>query len=479
MASKYVDVSATVNGDGTLSTPAASAGAAGAWNDFAAAFTGTPAYGTVAAGDVIHVRASKDSGGLGYSMLAALTSTAVGTLAAPITFAIDSAGEVWVGDVGQFTVLSTITTDNYDFRCSRYCFVQASSANGFVLEASLTANGAYKNISTLGDSNHHRNWLIRSAATVNNSTTFITTGAGLYENFYFDVRGLWCSTTYGILVKTFNASYNRGKMVNLTIDFTNLPKALTSSALINVGTYSNTLEIDGFRVIGGIDSLYGFILTGSASRFVVRNAKVVHKQNIMPLEYANLNVNAQGYVQGFNGDTLDSFEFTRAANSEWRASGFHPTLNATLPTGAPWSYRIEPSQNVGQGEPGRICDLLQFYKSASLSRTVVVELLLPTDYVSSSTNDFYFTVSYTDTTGNMRVESSRAGVGNGVPIVASGAVWTYTALYPEGSYDPFKLSLTTAYPILQNTAVYVTVYLARVRVTSADSLFVDPAFALV
>lgn len=47
MAEKYIDISATYNGDGSSSAQAASAGAAGAWNDILAVMTAAPTYGTL------------------------------------------------------------------------------------------------------------------------------------------------------------------------------------------------------------------------------------------------------------------------------------------------------------------------------------------------------------------------------------------------------------------------------------------------
>ena len=63
MANKYIIHGATYCGDGTASNAAASAGAAGAWNDINV-FEGTaPAYGTApAAGDVVYIRSKTNAG---------------------------------------------------------------------------------------------------------------------------------------------------------------------------------------------------------------------------------------------------------------------------------------------------------------------------------------------------------------------------------------------------------------------------------
>lgn len=62
MANKYIIHGATFNGDGTSSAEATSNGGVGAWNTITY-FEGTaPAYGTLAAGDVVYIR-SKDAGG--------------------------------------------------------------------------------------------------------------------------------------------------------------------------------------------------------------------------------------------------------------------------------------------------------------------------------------------------------------------------------------------------------------------------------
>ena len=73
MANKYLIHGATYCGDGTASNEAASAGAAGAWNDINVFEGSAPAYGALAAGDTVFIR-SKDVSG--NNLVRTLSATA-------------------------------------------------------------------------------------------------------------------------------------------------------------------------------------------------------------------------------------------------------------------------------------------------------------------------------------------------------------------------------------------------------------------
>ena len=77
MANKYLIEGATYCGDGTASNEAASAGAAGAWNNINVLEGTAPAYGTLAAGDIVYIRSKTSAESIAAAVLAALQATTI------------------------------------------------------------------------------------------------------------------------------------------------------------------------------------------------------------------------------------------------------------------------------------------------------------------------------------------------------------------------------------------------------------------
>ena len=77
MANKYLIEGATYCGDGTASNEAASAGAAGAWNNINVLEGTAPAYGTLAAGDIVYIRSKTSAESIAAAVLTALQATTI------------------------------------------------------------------------------------------------------------------------------------------------------------------------------------------------------------------------------------------------------------------------------------------------------------------------------------------------------------------------------------------------------------------
>ena len=137
MAERYLIHGAAYCGDGTASNEAASAGAAGAWNNINVLEGSAPAYGALAAGDTVYIR-SKTSGGADITRTLAANATlgyASATDAAWVRWVVDG-GTVWSGINGtvQYDCPSTytVTLRSYNsFECEvqdRFVIREANAA---------------------------------------------------------------------------------------------------------------------------------------------------------------------------------------------------------------------------------------------------------------------------------------------------------------------------------------------------------------
>jgi hypothetical protein len=473
MATYYLDVSASNNGDGLAPTQAASDGAEGAFNNFATLFAGTPRSGvTLAAGDVIWVRTSASSVNLSFVMSASLTSSSAGTTASPITLMIDNLGEKWVGDSGVFTVTNP-TTSEYTVDILAGFSVISSIEKGIIFHTNYQTNGGNGYFLFLGNA-YHKNICHRTADTTNNVQSAFRFASGVYENISIDVYGMYCNALYGLMTHT-SGSYNNAKFVNLTIDYTNCTIArLTAHVIFNISSYSNDVEIYGFTVIGGLETTY-IANFGNGGRAKVFNAKVQQFQNVIPYNYLTLDASNVVRIQGYNGNVLDTITVDMYGITSWRISGVYPTLNAVLPTGDGWSYRYEPSGAVGRGIPAKMATIVEFYKSSSAQRTITLEFLLPNAYGTPTDKDFYIVVGYQDDTDISRVESGMGHQESPNNLSSGSPLWNYTVIYTEAAYAAWKITLQTTEAIKQNTPVYIDLFMRTPRITSSDMLFIDPA----
>lgn len=130
MANKYIIHGATYNGDGTSSVAATSNGGVGAWNNINI-FEGTaPAYGSLAAGDVIYIR-SKTAAGADITRTqtaGVILGSSVGTTTNWVTWILD-AGTIWPGIDGTLTYSSayymlSVRTGNCVVAERKYALVQ-------------------------------------------------------------------------------------------------------------------------------------------------------------------------------------------------------------------------------------------------------------------------------------------------------------------------------------------------------------------
>ena len=135
MANKYIIHGAAFNGDGTSSAAATVNGGVGAWNTIAY-FEGTaPAYGAIAAGDTVFIRAL-DASGAAITRVSAASKTlglAAGTISAPVTWILDQ-GDVWSGITGSLTF--EVSAGNYGFTISPHNIIHTPVEDRIVFKIS-------------------------------------------------------------------------------------------------------------------------------------------------------------------------------------------------------------------------------------------------------------------------------------------------------------------------------------------------------
>lgn len=135
--------------------------------------------------------------------------------------------------------------------------------------------------------------------------------------------------------------------------------------------------------------------------------------------------------------------------AEWRANQNFPTLSSTLPTGQPWSIRLLLRNSNVWGMVQRCVKLPGAYRDVTAPRTVTLELLAPS---AMSRGSLGLLFAYVDENDIVRYQStllSRSAIQlSPTPVEVSSANWT---LNGQSGVSPYKLSLTTQYPVKQNT----------------------------
>jgi hypothetical protein len=486
MANKYVDVSATYNGDGTLSTPAASAGAAGAWNDFANAFKGTPAYGALANGDVVYVRTNDGTSDLSYTISAVSLTSVTGTNPdSPIRFVFD-AGVVWANS-GTFTIFlsnslsSIITIKNYvelegNFHLN-HLYAGATAISGFLFNfercilrggkitngvQTTTARGCKLGVTGTGP-----------VALCTMIGTELVIGNAYNVNSYLPLM----TGGYGAVFRFINCTFD-------------VSQGRTDHTLIEIGRYGGGIEIVGGKFIGltpshrlyianqGVYSTnYQITLDGCDLGSVDADTFVRNYTDYAPTSLQA--ASAEGTISVIANNLNGSFNFAQFNGSVyeyWVSGKNYPTLNAVLPNGTPWSIRVVPAI-VHVTSPAKISSINKLYVDSPATKTLTFDLAINENYGTPTKKDFYVELAYfRSDTGALVTETTEAGTGN---LDVSTAVWTPNPpVYGAENYDTYKIAITTAYPIKQHSLIRATVVSTRMPTFSTDYYFIDPEFSV-
>lgn len=468
MANKYIIHGATYCGDGTASNEAASAGAAGAWNDINV-FTGTaPAYGALAAGDIVYIRSKSSSGAnitVSYPGSAAyyFGSAAATSWTAPITWVIDN-GVVWPGVDGVVTFTTSSSAFIYTFR--NYNITKCLTNNSLVIEATSTSGTSWGNVCVFAGDLTGIRFSVPNKNDVYSGYCHLS--SAVMRNCTFDLGRFGNTGGIGIASNTINT------LINPTIN-----ALLTPSVGDAVFGQTNSGDVNSctLNVIGG--SLSGVGATTNLSLlYLVNSGRIL---NFVGFKYPNTvahstgtaKLGCGGYVFGADGGS-GSVVVENWGTVDSRSDGYYPCLNATYPksTLEKWSWKVNPS-NVSNVTPARVISSKLYTASAAI-KTIKVNFLVAASMAPNLEN-VYVDLIYVDaTTGVVKTMTSRALSGS---LASSSAAWT-TTTYGPIALNRYEIALTTPTAIKQDTLVTVAFMTHLKSSSSNDIMFVDPDIVL-
>lgn len=475
MADKYIIHGATFNGNGSSSAAATSNGGVGAWNNINILEGTAPAFGTLAAGDVVYIR-SKDAAGadITRTMTSAMNlgSTAA-TVAAPITWVIDD-GTVWSGVSGVVTYTHsstwslTVRVNNRVVALTRGKLIMRNNSANQAAGATM--------FTVLGDLvNPVIDWSAKTG-------TGECIAAQLGANCLVESPLILWGRIGG------NATDLRGLLAQQA---NNITEAVVVSPEIYLGDPNPGMSVffagggssrGQVTVIGGQVSGPGatsgqplFRHANTATRFRSIGLRIPRTMDVLTPTVIGTN-NSPGEVEligcdeGVGGHIEKGWGYATS-----RTDSNPPTLNATLPDAAasPWSWRVYP-KTVTNITPMMLTSVKMFTGSAGV-KTITQEILIA-DTMAPNKGTLWITVEYTDNaTGAAMHASTRDWIG--AALDASTADWS-AVVWGAVSFNRRKLELPTPTAIKPGTPITVTLWGLVASASANDIYFVDPDFGV-
>ena len=468
MANKYLRHGETYCGDGTTSAAAASNGGVGAWNNINV-FEGTsPAYGTLAAGDVVYIRSKNNAGADITQTMAASINIGMAGLAEtnPVTWIIDN-GTVWSGISG---VLTYTTSGNYSAYVRPYNNIHAASNNNL----SFVHTGSYvsQNVFLRFENANSKNIKVDTSANNQYYGMYVAfEGVSTHENITAIV-GNRRSGGYGFFAA--NVSETIATLINPSVTLvTNV--AVGKGPVFKVGNYNNggNIIVYGGKV-SGAGATTGVPLVGTDGYSGVFQSFGLIYPATMDFSSAGMfnarysYITASGQDGKFGNAVMDYFYQCTA-----RFDGYYPTLNATLGDSAntPWSYMLYPYR-TSKHNPAKTA-ISKTYTQSPATKTVGVEFLWANSFATSPTTDTtWVVVTYIDnTTGNLVTMSSYDIAASA--LSSSSAAWS-AATYGPTNFAKYKIELTTPSSIKQDTDITVLFFSKTTSGSASDIIILDP-----
>lgn len=461
MANKYVDTSATYNGDGSASNQAASEGAAGAFNSLIETIDGT---NSVSAGDTIYVRTADASGDLTETLSTNLVMDSIGGVGGVTNIVFDD-GTIWA-NAGQFTLdvrAYKITYANYvnfapkdsEYRYRFYAYVTGGSITshspGFNVFAFPTFESYYHSTSIAGSKFGFQT----------KTTTSMISPKMIIGCVYPNVSAAYCSL----------GAYSELYLINPEMIF-NSDLTSANIRIFTLPTYSARLRVFGGSLTGMSDLQTVVYLSGDYAYDCL-----IQDFDIGDAIFADCPAaSSETAINNAIGCNIGGiYNYTRTNNNSiimWQSGKNYPTLNAVLPdaSNTPWSFKVFPTySNIGI--PIMMPDIVKFYNQPADYLTITANFLASEDYTLVSKSFVYMSIVYTDTSGVKRSETSFEANNDSCESGSSG--WSAT-IYGAKNYDPYKLSVTTQYEVAQNTEIFASIVIGLPQLSSNDFFFVDP-----
>lgn len=449
MPSKYIIHGAAFCGDGTTSAEAASAGAAGAWNDINIFEGTTPPYGSLGAGDVVYIRSKTSAGADITRTLAAnrtLGSASGSRASGPVYWVLDQ-GTVWSGVVGVLTytrpagyTLTFRSYNHFNFTATGACVVTESYLNG-TAEIYLAAQAG-----TVID--YMKVELALAYTSTGPNLMNLNSGSAepcVLRHCTFRVS----SFQSGIAVSAQASAI----FINPTIEATIVNPRLSS--IFAVSTLGAQLQVVGGRLYGtgattnerllsvdqssGSTEFVGFKFPSDVTAYMRGN------------NYGN---SAPMYITGADGG-MGSARISRFGSFDSRQDGYYPYLTAYFPDASStgWSWKLL-ADNAGVFAVVELPLVTTNQLSVAAVASVTVELLVGNAWSAVNDKTLWVDLTYIDNaTGNPITVTSQ---GSGGALTSSSAAWS-AVTYGAVSLDKKKVSFTTPSSMKPKTNVIATV----------------------
>lgn len=470
MANKYIRHGETYCGDGTTSAAATSNGGVGAWNNLNV-FEGTaPAYGALAAGDVVYVR-SKDQAGADITRVLSANrniGSSAATATSWVTWVLDS-GDVWSGVNG---ILKYSCPGNYVVNTLNYNEFIAKATDALVF---YQDNASASQISTLspGTFSKIKNALLDQSfntGTYGYCALVIPPAAGncVLENLHFKAQG-W----NGYLVQC--GDYTTLTLINPVIE---IAKNVLGHPLFRVFSYGARIEVIG-GVLSGTGATTGIILAAlNASSAGIDMIGFNYPKTITDttLSYPIYNGSSAARFSAIGLDGgAGAFLGEVWGTADSRNDGNYPTLNTFLPNSksTPWVWRVYP-RDAAPIRPCRI-PITEMYTELPAAKTLTLELL-HADTIPLGRSSAWLDVVYIDSATGLPVSLSTRLV-TATSLDASTAPWTATT-YGAITLLKKKLSITTPSSIKQDTMVHAVFRSLFKSASANDILFISPEISV-
>ena len=488
MANKYIRHGETYCGDGTTSAAATSNGGVGAWNNINV-FEGTaPAYGALVVGDVVYIR-SKDA--TGADMVFAKSSgtvtylgQATATANAPTSWILDD-GTVWPGINGMLKYTTASNANKISFRANNFF---KSSQN----------NIRFATTQTTGSSGDGTTWIdVFGVVDGLHFDTSVYTNTAPRSSIGFNDGGTLINPIFklGAMPSFMDAAWsfftisgtNRGDIFIINPDIEMLGTSINPSGFFGIAqSYARNTHVYGGRIYGVGSMVTNQALCSVAAGYTSGMVKCVGLQfprsmnvsssRILPSgssSSAGTFIEIIGCDDGLGGhhEACWGWMTSRTDNNPPYLSALSLDSNST-----PWAWRVYPAY-ADLRSPMQI-PTTKMYTGASSAKTVSLEMLIADTMLASGAEvatkqSLWMAVSYTDSSGIPRSDNTR-GFGN---LDASTAPWSAT-VWGMISLVKKKLSVTTQYPIKQDSVITVTLFGYAKSASVNDILFVDPDFGV-
>lgn len=474
MANKYIDKSATFNGDGTASNQAASAGAVGAWNSLANCLNNVPGFGSIANGDNIFIR-TKNGTDLSETKTDANITTPARTAALPVNWIFDD-GTVWPGDSGVFTLTTAVTSTIRTWTLNNYNNLIGKNRNFKIDWSGYTGQVGYGLTTGI---NYITGIATETPTTTSNRVAQMNiTGASsgsetLFDKCYFDINSMY-GTTYEPMVF---AQYGTARFVNCEIDLTGVVPS-TAYGVLGLGSFGVVVEFIGGFVTGGDPSHSLVRVQNGSACTVIANGTDFGLISLDPAPAVPFSVTQNNQLIDLTNVAGTVFGMTVNKNSgrvDWRNGENYPYGNGVLidASNTPWSYKVFSRASASM--PLFFPVLEEHFTASAATKTITANLLINNNLTSPQKDEWWMTVSYVNNATGLRVSETTRASG---ALTTTTGVWNST-VYGAQNYTQYKVELTTANAIKQHTTILVTLFTTRPAVLSTDFYFVDPEVVIV